>query len=170
MKKNGYIECGKIINTHSFRGAVKIDPWCNTPKDFTALKRVFLPTADGGYTEKKVLHASVFKQFVIADIEGVDDMDKAMLLKNTVLYAAREDFKLADGEYFISDLEGLDVIDAENGTVYGTLLETINRGASDLYVVKTPNGDRMIPAVGEFIDRIDLEKGVFVRPIPGMLD
>ena len=118
MKKSGYIECGKIINTHSFRGAVKIDPWCNTPKDFTALKRVFLPLANGGYTEKKMTHASVFKQFVIAELEGVDDMDKAMLLKNTVLYAAREDFKLKDGEYFISDLEGLDVIDEITAKVF----------------------------------------------------
>lgn len=170
MKKSGYIECGKIINTHSFRGAVKIDPWCNTPKDFTSLKRVFLPTADGGYTEKKVLHASVFKQFVIAELSGVDDMDKAMLLKNTVVYAAREDFKLSEGEYFVSDLEGLDVIDADTGKIYGTLLETVNRGASDIYVVKTENGERMIPAVDEFIDRIDIEVGVFVKPIPGMFD
>jgi len=169
MARSEYIECGKIINTHGVHGGVKIDPWCNTPGDFSALKRVFL-LEGGKYIKKKVLRASVFKQFVIADLEGVDDMDKAMLLKNTVVYAAREDFKLADGEFFISDLEGLDVIDADNGTVYGTLLETINRGASDIYVVKTENGERMIPAVDEFIDRIDLEKGVFVRPIPGMLD
>ncbi len=170
MKKNQYIECGKIINTHGFRGGVKIDPWCNTPKDFTSLKRIFLLSNDGVYTEKKLCSASVFKQFVIAEILGVDDMDKAMLLKNTVIYAAREDFKLSEGEYFISDLEGLDVIDADTGKVYGTLLETINRGASDIYVVKTENGERMIPAVDEFIDRIDIETGVFVRPIPGMLD
>ena len=170
MSKCAYIECGKIINTHGARGGVKIEPWCNTPADFAALKRVFFLESDGKYTKKKLLKASVFKQFVLADIEGVDDMDKAMLLKNTVLYAARDDFKLDEGEYFISDLVGLEVIDADNGTVYGTLLETVNRGASDLYVVKTADGDRMIPAVDEFIDRIDLEKGVFVRPIPGMLD
>ena len=169
MAKSAYIECGKIINTHGAHGGVKIDPWCNTPKDFASLKRVFF-LEGGEYTKKKILKSSVFKQFVIADIEGIDDMDKAMLLKNTVLYAAREDFKLAKGEYFISDLEGLEVIDADNGTVYGTLTETINRGASDIYVIKTEKGDRMIPAVDEFIDRIDLEKGVFVRPIPGMLD
>ena len=169
MSKCAYIECGKIINTHGARGGVKIDPWCNSPKDFTSLKRVFF-LEGGEYTMKKVLKSSAFKQFVIADIEGVDDMDKAMLLKNTILYAAREDFKLAKGEFFISDLVGLDVIDADNGTIYGALVETINRGASDIYVVKTENGERMIPAVNEFIDRIDLEKGVFVRPIPGMLD
>ena len=169
MAKCEYIECGKIINTHGARGGVKIEPWCNTPHDFASLKRVFF-LEGGEYTKKKIIKSSVFKQFVLADIEGIDDMDRAMLLKNKVLYAAREDFKLAEGEFFISDLEGLEVIDADNGTVYGTLVETINRGASDIYVVKTANGERMIPAVNEFIDRIDLEKGVFVRPIPGMFD
>ena len=169
MAKCAYIECGKIINTHGAHGGVKIDPWCNTPKDFASLKKIFF-LENGEYTKKKILKSSVFKQFVIADIEGIDDMDKAILLKNTVLYAAREDFKLEEGEFFISDLEGLEVIDVENGTVYGTLVETINRGASDIYVVNTANGERMIPAVDEFIDKIDLEKGVFVRPIPGMLD
>ena len=119
---------------------------------------------------QKVQRASVFKQFVIAELDGITDMDAAMALKNTVLYAAREDFDLEDGEYFISDLVGLPVIDADNGKIYGTLLETVNRGASDIYVVKTDAGERMIPAVDEFIDRIDLESGIYVRPIAGMFD
>ena len=169
MNKNAYIECGKIINTHGFRGGLKLDSWCNTPADLAALDRYFIREG-GNYTEKKVLKASVFKQFVIAEIEGVTDMDAAMALKNTVIYAAREDFKLEDGEYFISDLVGLDVIDAENGTVYGKLKEMINRGASDIYVVTTEAGERMIPVVDEFVDRVEIDRGIFVRPIPGMLD
>ena len=167
--KNPYLECGKIVNTHGVKGEVKIEPWCDSPGVFAKLPKVFLKE-NGEFVAYKLVRASVFKQLIVAGLAGIDDMDKAMLLTNTVVYAAREDFKLADGEFFISDLEGLDVIDADNGTVYGTLLETINRGASDIYVVKTENGERMIPAVDEFIDRIDLEKGVFVRPIPGMLD
>ena len=169
MNKNLYIECGKIINTHGFRGGLKLESWCNTPADLAALKRYYIREG-GAYVEKKVLKASVFKQFVIADIEGVADMDAAMALKNTVIYAAREDFELDDGEYFISDLVGLDVIDADNGTVYGKLKETINRGASDIYVVDTEAGERMIPVVDEFVDRVEIERGIFVRPIPGMLD
>lgn len=169
MKKNGYIECGKIINTHGTQGGLKLESWCNTPADMAALKRLYL-LENGEYKKMKVVKASVFKQFVIVQLDAVKDMDAAMALKNTVLYAARDDFKLADGEFFISDLEGLPVIDADSGRVYGTLLETVNRGASDIYVVKTENGERMIPAVDEFIDRIDLESGIYVRPIEGMFD
>ena len=104
------------------------------------------------------------------ELDGLTDIDEALLLKNKTVYAARRDFKLAKGEYFITDLIGLDVIDAESGRVYGKLKEMINRGASDIYVVDTPTGERMMPAVPEFVDSVDLEKGIFVKVIPGMLE
>ncbi len=169
MEKSKYIECGKIINTHGIRGGVKLESWCNTPSDLAALRRIYIKK-DAEYVEKKLIKASVFKQFVIAELEGVTDPDLAIALKGTVLFAAREDFRLSEGEYFISDLIGLEVIDADSGKVYGKLLETVNRGASDIYVVDTPSGERMIPVVDEFIDRVDIDRGIFVRPIPGMLE
>ncbi len=164
-----YIECGKIINTHGCKGGLKIEPWCNSSKDFTELKRLFTCKRES-YTEHTVIKASTFKQFVILELKGIDDMDKALDLKNETLYALREDFELEDGEFFIADIIGFDVIDFENGKVYGTVSEIINRGASDIYVVNTPNGERMIPAVEQFIISVDIEKGVFVRTIEGLLD
>ncbi len=169
MNKTSYIECGKIVNTHGCRGELKAEPWCNSEEDFVELKRVFLKT-EQGYQEHKVLRASVFKQFVILKLSDIDDMDKAMLLKNSVLYAHRDDFSLSEGECFVADMIGLDVIDVDNGHVYGKLKEIINRGAADIYVVKTDKEERMIPAVKEFIISVDIEKGIFVRPIEGMFN
>ena len=97
-------------------------------------------------------------------------MDAALALKGTVVYADREDFELEEGDYFIADIIGCDVIDADNGTVYGKLSEVVNRGASDIYVVKTEKGESMIPAVDEFIDRVEVGKAIYVRPISGMFD
>ena len=164
-----YIECGKIINTHGCRGGVKAESWCNSEEDLAALKKVFVKNGET-YEEYKVTKSAIFKQFVIFEFKGLDDMDKAMLLKNKTLYAKRSDFKLDDGEFFLADMIGLDVIDADNGRVYGKLVEIINRGASDIYVVNTENGERMIPAVDQFIISVDIQKGVLVRPIEGMLD
>lgn len=167
MFDNKYIECGKIVNTHGCHGAVKAESWCNSESDLAEMERVFVKNGDV-YTQHNVLKASIFKQFVILELKGIDDMDKAMLLKGSVIYAAREDFDLEEGEFFIADMIGIDVIDADNGTVYGKLKEIVNRGASDIYVVSTPNGEAMIPAVDEFIISIDINKGIFVRPIEGM--
>ena len=169
MAERKYIECGKIINTHGCHGGVKIESWCNTPYDLSALNCIFV-LENGKYRQLKVKKASVFKQFVIADLEGITDMDSAMAMKNTVLYAAREDFSLEEGEYFIADMIGVNVIDSENGNICGKITDIINRGASDIYVVETPNGEKMIPAVDEFIVKADINDGVFVKLIPGLLD
>ena len=169
MKKNSYIECGKIINTHGCHGGVKLESWCNTPEVLASLKSLYL-LSGGNYTEHRVLRASVFRQFVVAELEGIADMDAALALKNTIVYARRSDIPLDEGEYFIADLIGLPLRDASTGKLYGTLKETINRGASDIYVVDTPDGDRMIPAVPEFIRSIDPDTEILVSPIEGMLD
>ncbi|MBQ8207118.1 MAG: 16S rRNA processing protein RimM [Clostridia bacterium] len=169
MAKSRYLECGKIVNTHGVKGTVKVENRCDTPKVLASLKKIFLES-NGAYSERKVLHASVFKESVIMELEGVSDMDAALLLKNRLIYADREDIPLEEGAYFLADLEGLDIIDAESGRVYGKLLEVFNRGASDIYVVDTPSGERMMPAVSEFVKKIDIEKGIFVSPIPGMLE
>ena len=162
------MECAIIINTHGVRGDVKLESLCDSPEVLASLERFFV-LEGGKYREIEVKHASVFKQFVLATLDGVDDMDKAMAMKGTTLYAARDDFDLDDGDYFIADLIGLDVIDNVSGKKYGTLTDVINRGASDIYVIKTESGERMMPAVEEFVKRVDLDEGVFVETIPGLL-
>ena len=169
MSFGPYIECGKIVNTHGCHGGIKLESWCNTPEDLAALNTVYVKKGTE-YLPYKVTKASVFKQFVVAVWKDVADMDAALALKGATVYAKREDFDLEEGEYFIADLIGLNVIDANTEKVYGTLLETINRGASDIYVVSTANGERMIPVVPEFVDRVDPETGIYVTPIEGMLD
>ena len=168
MSNNSYIECGKIINTHGCKGGIKLESWCNSPEELALLKKIYI-FKDGGYKEFKVIKSSVFKQFVVSQLYGITDMDMAIALKNTVVFADRNDFQLEEGEYFIADLIGIDVIDIDSKRVYGKLVDTINRGASDIYVVKTENDEVMIPAVEEFIKELDIKnKKMLIRPIEGM--
>ncbi len=164
-----YLECGKIINTHGVAGAVKLESWCDTPAVLAKLKTVYFMRGES-YVPVRVLHASVFKRFVLATLEGVDNIDAATALREQVVYAAREDLPIRKGDHFIADLVGLPVIDAESGVTYGVLDDVINTGASDIYVIKTERGERMMPAVPEFVKEIDLEKGIFVLPIEGMFE
>lgn len=168
MAKKQFLECGIIINTHGVRGDVKLESLCDSPEVLAELKRVFV-FENGQYREIEVKHASVFKQFVLATLDGIDDMDKAAAMKGTTLYASRDDFVLGEGDYFIADLIGLPLIDNIDGKVYGKIKDVINRGASDIYVVTTPTGERMMPVVEEFVKKVDVESGVYVETIPGLL-
>ena len=166
---NKYLECGKIINTHGIKGAVKLESWCDSPETLADLEYIYLKYGDG-FEKRRVISATVMKRHVMAYIEGITDIDTAAAMKETVVYADRDDIPLDEGDYFISDLIGLPVIDVDSGVEYGKISEVFNTGASDIYTVKTEDGDRMIPAVPEFIIEIDVERGVFVRPIEGMFN
>lgn len=166
MKKK-YLECGKIINTHGIRGALKVESWCDSPYFLADLERVF--TEDNGkYKEYEIVDASVFKQFVILEIRGVTTIEEAEKLKSSIIYLSRDDIELEEGEVFIADLIGLPVIDIDSNQCYGHITDVMNTGASDIYVIETEKGEAMIPAVKEFVKKVDLECGVFVKPIEGM--
>ena len=168
--KQPYLECGKIINTHGFRGAVKLENRCDSPSVLASLRRIYFCEADGSYRAVKVLHASVQKQFVIATLEGVADEESANRLRERIVYAERKDIPVEDGSHFIVDIIGLPVKHADTGEVLGEIADINTRGARDLYVVKNAYGEFMVPAVPEFIVDIDTDDAVYMRPIPGLLD
>ena len=169
MERKRFLECAIIINTHGVRGNVKLESLCDSPEVLADLSRVFVKEYNS-YREIKVLHTSIFKSFVLADLEGINDMDTAAAMKGTTLYADRDDFELDEGDYFIADLIGLDVVDVNSGKKHGIIKDVINHGSSDIYVVKTDGGERMMPAVEEFVKKVDVDGGkVYVQTIPGLL-
>ena len=161
MKKE-FLEAGKIINTHGVRGEVKIDPWADSADFLRGFKRIYI---DG--TEARVLHSRVHKDFLIAQLDGVDSVEEAMKLKNRIIFINRADAKLPEGSWFIQDMIGASVVD-ESGTEIGKLAEVLDMPAGNVYVVR---GEReiLIPAVPEFVLNTDAENAVVtVRLIEGM--
>ena len=141
---NQLLECGKIVNTHGIRGEVKIQPWADSPEVLCALPALYI---DGAPVALR--SARVHKGNVIALLEGVSDVDQAMLLKNKVVWLNRDDLRLPEGTFFLADLIGLRVVD-EEGQELGILNEVLSPSRQQVYVVQ---GEReiLIPAVPEFI-------------------
>ena len=71
-----YLPCGKIINTHGFRGTVKAESWCDSPDVLAGLAQIYLRAGEV-YRPLRVLHASVFKQFVILELDGIMTIEEA---------------------------------------------------------------------------------------------
>ena len=168
MARLAYLPAGRVINTHGFRGTVKLESWCDSPEILAGLACVYVADGDA-YRAVRVRHASVFKQFVLMELEGVESEEAANRMRGAEVFAAREDLPLDDGDYFILDLLGLPVRHADSGEVLGELKDINTASARDLYVIKTATGEYMIPAVPEFIVKIDPDDAIYVRPIPGLL-
>lgn len=164
-----FLEAGKIVGTHGIRGELRVEPWCDSADFLTGFKTLYW---NGGETPVKVLGARVHKSLVLMKLEGVESATQGDLLRGKVLYLARKDAKLPEGRYFIQDLIGMKVQDAETGVVYGKVQEVFQTGANDVYRIQGENGkEYLFPAVDAMIAETSLEKGVIlVRPIPGIFD
>jgi len=167
-----YLECGKIVSTHGVRGTVRLESYCNTPETLAKLRRLYKKTTTGEFELMKVHASSVQKQMVLCTFESITTLDQAIPLKGTVLYADRSDIATRDGDYFVADMLGLDVIDVESGEKFGTLSEVMSPAGRDIYVVADVRGGTfMIPAVPEFVREIKVEgenAGVYVKLIEGL--
>lgn len=169
-----YLECGKIINTHGCHGDLKVDPWTDTPRDLADLTRVFLKNGDD-MQPVTITHASVMQgRFVLLGLDGVQTMEAAGALRDRVIYAAREDFHLEEGQYFLSDVIGLPVWDTREGRegfVLGTVTDIQPNAASSIYTVKTPDGrEVLVPAIPVFVKEVCPGSHVSMAPIDGMFD
>ncbi len=168
-KMKEFLSCGRIVNTHGVGGMIKIESWCDTPKVLAGLKTLYLEK-NGEYTPFKVERSSVHKGMVLCKPEGSDTFETAILYKNKDVFCKRSDLNIGEDRVFIEDILGLSVINADSGKVYGKLVRVIDNPANEIYEIETEKGMAYMPAVAEFIDRIELEEGIYVRPIEGMFD
>ena len=169
MKKE-FLECGKIVCQHGVKGAVKIESWCDEPSVLASLPVLYLADKSGGFSVLTPENASVYKGMVLFSFKEITTADQAIALRGRVVFAKRADLPLSPGQVLRQDLYGLPVIDANAGTVYGTLSEIRESPAAALLVVSTPSGEVLLPDVPAFVGRKDPERGIFVTPIPGFFD
>ena len=112
-----------------------------------------------------------FKDLALLHIEGYEDPEHAAALKNKIFYAKREDIPLPKGSYFIADLIGTEVYDADSGRLYGRVNDVIDGAASQLYEIGTPEGKTVyLPVVPAFVIEVEPGIRITVRPVKGLFD
>ena len=167
---NEYLECGQITRAHGINGAMIVNPYCDSYEAFAEIKTLYVKEGDS-FKPMRVKKCSPYKNSAIVTVDGIETPEEVTKLRLTSVYAHRHDIPKGEGDFFIADLIGLAVIDANTGESYGSLKDVTNQGAQDLYVIKRENKpDAYIPAIKEFVSEISLEKGIFITPIEGMLD
>ncbi len=164
-----FLEAGKIVGTHGVRGELRVNPWCDSAEFLRQFHTLYL---SGGASPVSVVAARVFKKQLLLVLEGVDSVEKADALRGKILFFKREDTKIPEGRYFMDDLIGLSVYDADTFIYYGTLTEIMRTGANDVYqITSLAKKNYLIPAVASVVRAIDLEKGkMLVRPIKGTFE
>ena len=167
MKKE-FLEAGKIVTAHGIRGEVKVMPYTDTPELLCEFDRLFIGK---NRDEIGVERSRVFKSTVIMKLEGIDTPEAEEKLRNKLLYMHRDDLELDEDTYFIQDLIGLEVRDADSGEVYGKIDDVMQTGANDVYVIKGTEREYLVPAIADVVVSTDVDGGVMtIRPLEGLFD
>ena len=110
------------------------------------------------------------KGVLLLKLGGCDDRDAAGGLRGMLVQVPLEDaVPLEEGEYYHFQLMGLRV-ETEDGQWLGQLVEVLSTGANDVYIVRGPHGELLLPAVDDVVLELDLaSKRMVVRLMRGML-
>lgn len=165
------LRVGVISSTHGIRGEVKVYPTTDDVNRFKKLKKVILDTGKEKI-DMEIEGVRFFKQMVIVKFKGFDNINDIEKYKGKDLLVTRENaVKLEEGEYFIYDLIDCSVV-TDKGEDFGTLVEVLQTGANDVYVVKTTDGKEvLLPNIDQCILDVNIEeKKITAHIMEGLID
>src|SRR4051794_6126354 len=131
------IALGIIRKAHGVRGEASVESWSDSPERFTEVSSATLVSPDEASTrdaaiESVRLHAGR----ALVKFAGIDSPEEVQLLQNWTVEIPSEDARKLDrDEYFLHDLVGLTLIDAE-GTSRGKVIEIEETGGGVLLIVE----------------------------------
>lgn len=166
-----FLRVGVISSTHGVRGEVKVFPTTDDPARFRLLKTVILDMGKE-QQELEIEGVKFFKNQVILKFKGYDNINDIEKYKGMDLLISREDaLPLEENENFIIDLIDMTVI-TDDGRTLGTLVDVIQTGANDVYVVQTSDKKEiLLPAIRDCILDVNVEeKRMLVHVLEGLLD
>lgn len=165
-----FLEAGRIVGTHGIRGELRVEPWCDSAEFLSRFATLYWD-ADGN-SPVRVVSARPHKRLLLVCLEGVESATQGDTLRGRVLYLRRADVRLPGGVWFVQDMLGLSILDADTGKEYGKLTDVLKTGANDVYEVTSPEGKQyLVPSIPQVVLERDPAAGfIKIRPIKGIFD
>jgi len=171
MADNNLILLGKVAATHGVRGQLRVVPFSGLFDTFLAVRSVMLKDAAGRLKEYEVASAAVHGKKLLLSFKGFTDINQVLDLVGSELLVGRDQLPPPDeDEFYWYDLIGMTVVTAA-GDRLGVLESIIETGSNDVYVVKSPDREYLVPALAEVVTSIDLAAKIMtVTPFEGLFD
>lgn len=166
-----------IAKPHALNGGIILKTFTRTPEELlqAPVKRFYLRRRGKILGEKKILKMAVHKGAILLHLEGVRFRDEVESLRGTELVIPEQErWELPDGQYYVDQLEGLEVIDQDSGDSFGPVLRVQDGTAHDYLIVAHPKNsshEMMIPKIDHIVLSIDLQAGKVMVKLPeGLVD
>lgn len=166
-----YLEIGQIVATHGIKGELRVQPWCDNGEFVKGFNQLYLDK--NGEKSMQVSLCRPHGNIVILKLDEINTVEMAMKYKGKVLYMKRSDANLSEDQFFVQELIGCQVFDADDETKkYGEITEVSQTGANDVWHIKGEDGkEYLIPSIPQVVIEVDVvAEKVLIRPLRGIFE
>jgi 16S rRNA processing protein RimM len=151
-----YLTVGFLRRPHGVHGEIVMDLHTDFPE---RLKRGRKLLVSEDHTPLSIQSVRTHQNGVLIKFSGIDTPEDAGKFRNQWVYVkASEVPPLPEGKLYQHELFGFKVVD-ENDNPLGELVEIIETGANNVYVVKDGSGrELLLPAIPSVILDLDAER------------
>lgn len=169
-----FLIVARVVRAHGTDGDLACEIVTEFPQRFSRARTLYLgPEQDAPPRPYQVRAARLARrgqgQQLLLKLEGVDDRDRAEALRGWLIQVPEaEAWVLPPGRFYWHQIVGLRAVTAD-GRLLGTVGEILETGANDVYVVRGPRGELLLPAIKDVVVEIAPERGeMVVELLPGM--
>lgn len=172
IKKEDCYQIGRLTRTHALKGELNFqftdDIWDRMESEYLIcdVDGILVPFFMEEYRFRS-------DNTALVKFEDIDSADTAQFLVNCDVYFESDLKDESDDEDMpLSYFVGFTMIDGDDDSVIGTIVDTDENTENWLFIVERPDGTEvMVPAHEEFISEIRQEEKVMVMDLPiGLLD
>jgi len=152
-----YLSVGFLRRPHGVKGEIIMDLHTDFPERMENGRKLFVGDDHKPMTLTNVRsHGSG----LLVKFKGVVTPEDAGLYRNQWVYVQTKDVPLPEGQHYKHELLGLKVVD-ENDKLLGGLVEILETGANDVYVVRDDSGKEiLLPNIPSVVLDLDIDRGL----------
>jgi 16S rRNA processing protein RimM len=153
---------GILLKPKGLKGELKVQPVTDYPESFLKRRELYIGKSPEVAVPRRILSAKLRQGFAWIVFDGIGTREAAEAVAGCQLYVTGEELEpLPDNRAYIHDLIGLEALDEKGGKI-GILRDVLQMPASDVYEIETEGRKVLVPAVEDFVEEIDLRKGIIV--------
>ena len=148
-----YLTVGFIRRPHGLHGEMMMDLHTDFPERMKSGRKLLVGE---GHRSLTLAGARPHQAGLLVKFKGIDTPEEAGQLRNQWVYIkSSEAPELPEGRIYQHELFGFQVVD-DNDQPLGELVEILETGANDVYVVrKEAGGELLLPAIPSVILEVD---------------
>lgn len=151
----GLLAVGRILRPHGVRGDLLLTSLTDFPEHLGEIDTVYLGEAHEPFP------VTGFRQHrgqLILRLAGVSDRESADAFRGQLVQIQTQSATpLPPGSYYHHEVLGMNAI-TDGGEQLGEVVEILQTGANDVYVVRGAGGEILLPAIRSVILEISLAK------------